>query len=714
MRNSKSTLAKLLAKENIEIIEGSFRTASFDVINRVLRLPLLKYMSDDVTDLMQGHEVGHALFTPSQGWHDSVTDVSSIPRSYLNIVEDIRIERLIQAEYPGLVGPFKRGYRTLFENNFFDTKGRSLDSYRLPDRINIKAKLVDLVPVPFYEEEQEIVDQCFRVKTWEDVVEAAKALYEFDKESQEEEPEETQTSNGETSAEENETDPSAEENETDSEENETDPSAEENETDSEENETDPSAEENETDSEENETDPSAEESSDPSEPKEFDPTIETEEAFRNNESNLLETDEYGYVPTVIRSFSERDIKNTLVSYKEVFAGRDKTNENFGRSRDQRILEPFKKFLNETKKTVNIMVREFESKKSARRYAKAKTSRSGTLDMKKLHSYKFNDDIFARNLVMEDDKNHGMLMYVDYSGSMKNTLGAVLKQIINLVMFCDKVKIPFKVIGFTNNSSNYYKKYDVKSNISPREFVNFELFSSEMSKSELNRAIEDVFFYDIESNVNNPWVARVSPSEYETLGGTPLDATIITAITLAKMFKRTYNIDKLNTIFLTDGDSHPITVDDDNGGYRRYYNKLFVNIDGKKYQVDTLSYKSDTTRDLLKIYKDSVGGSLIGYFIPDSHKAVRDLFRTAECNGRVESAQVARREYNKHNHYEFTDFKGYDTMFAVRGGRDLDTDNDEFDVIEGAKKGEILRKFKKFAGSKKSNRILTVKFAEAVA
>ena len=79
-------LAKLLAKENLSVQHGNYSTASFDVENRVLRLPLWKDKGKDVYDLLVGNEVGHALYTPVDGWHDSEKKIGKIPRAYLNIV----------------------------------------------------------------------------------------------------------------------------------------------------------------------------------------------------------------------------------------------------------------------------------------------------------------------------------------------------------------------------------------------------------------------------------------------------------------------------------------------------------------------------------------------------------------------------------------------------------------------------------------------------
>ena len=60
----KSNLAKLLATENITIQHNKVKTASFDVKNRVLTLPLFKQKSGDVYDMLIAHECAHALWTP--------------------------------------------------------------------------------------------------------------------------------------------------------------------------------------------------------------------------------------------------------------------------------------------------------------------------------------------------------------------------------------------------------------------------------------------------------------------------------------------------------------------------------------------------------------------------------------------------------------------------------------------------------------------------
>jgi hypothetical protein len=119
---------------------------------------------------------------------------------------------------------------------------------------------------------------------------------------------------------------------------------------------------------------------------------------------------------------------------------------------------FYKFKNNAKKEVSYLVKEFECKKSADAYARSSTARTGVLDTSKLHTYKYNEDLFKKVTVVPDGKNHGMIFILDWSGSMCYELLATVKQLINLTSFCKKVQIPFEVYAFTNEWKSSTKCY----------------------------------------------------------------------------------------------------------------------------------------------------------------------------------------------------------------------------------------------------------------
>ena len=109
-RNAKSLLAKLMAAEDINVeYSEKASTASFDTESRTLRMPVFKDISDEATDLFLGHEVGHALYTP-QGEILKVLEKGGVYKNFVNVVEDARIEKMIQKKFPGLKRCFYDGY----------------------------------------------------------------------------------------------------------------------------------------------------------------------------------------------------------------------------------------------------------------------------------------------------------------------------------------------------------------------------------------------------------------------------------------------------------------------------------------------------------------------------------------------------------------------------------------------------------------------------
>ena len=114
----KDQLAKLLAMEDIHVRHsGDAQTASFDVKNRVLTLPVWADMTADIIDMLTGHEVGPALYTLPEMWKQAIDE--GVHKGILNIVEDARIEKKIKRKYPGIVRPFLSGYKELFGRGFF-------------------------------------------------------------------------------------------------------------------------------------------------------------------------------------------------------------------------------------------------------------------------------------------------------------------------------------------------------------------------------------------------------------------------------------------------------------------------------------------------------------------------------------------------------------------------------------------------------------------
>jgi hypothetical protein len=177
--NSKSILAKLLASENINVEHRKTQTAYFDLKNRTLVCPIWKDMTSELYDLLMGHEVGHALNTPEQGWHNAIVKHKDARRfkAYLNILEDARIEKKMKLRYPGLKPSFFKAYQKLYNDDFFGILGMPYDKLPLIDRINLHFKLGPFMNVKFSEKEAVFIQRNEEVETWEEVEVLAEELY---------------------------------------------------------------------------------------------------------------------------------------------------------------------------------------------------------------------------------------------------------------------------------------------------------------------------------------------------------------------------------------------------------------------------------------------------------------------------------------------------------------------------------------------------------
>ena len=171
---TKGALAKLLATENLTVQHDStVRTASFNTSTRVLTLPLLQCDNAHVYDMFVGHEVGHALWTPTD-WIEQVP--ADVPTDFINVIEDVRIERAIQDKFPGLRVDFARGYDYLNQEDFFEIADADFTKMNLVDRINLHFKLGDRALVPFTGFEDIYVRMVSEADTFDKVVSAASAI----------------------------------------------------------------------------------------------------------------------------------------------------------------------------------------------------------------------------------------------------------------------------------------------------------------------------------------------------------------------------------------------------------------------------------------------------------------------------------------------------------------------------------------------------------
>ena len=473
-KDTKSLLAKLLASENVIVEHGNFQTASFDVKGRVLRLPIWKEMSGSLYDLLVLHEVGHALYTPEEGLHDAKNFKAGF-KSYLNVVEDARIERKIKNKFPGGRRAFTSGYKDLMERDFFGINRIDVNKLNLIDRINLHYKAGDHLNISFSEEESVFIDRIDKAETFKTVMEICHDLYEYSKENESEtdmsdhsmsdmmgddmedfEDDMDASMEGDVPFEMNSED-GFDGNENGADGSDTaDGSDKANEVHGSGDSDNSNDRDNDTDSDKNNSSSGREGGDD----GDFDPESITDRNFREKETDLVSDDAKPYVYLDIPN--NIPMSEYVVDYKEIHSLYRNFYTDYTRRYSEDSLrdgyalatEKFKDFRNKNKKVVEYLAKEFEMKKAAREHSRSATANSGILSSEKLYTYKYNEHLFKKLTITPDGKNHGLVMFVDWSGSMSANMKGTIEQMMILVMFCKRVNIPFEVYAF---SDSYYRR-----------------------------------------------------------------------------------------------------------------------------------------------------------------------------------------------------------------------------------------------------------------
>ena len=705
----KGNLARLLATENLIVEHRKVSTASFDTERRVLTLPNWDRASSTVYDMLVGHEVGHALFTPDEDWRD----FANCPKDFVNVIEDARIEKLMKRKYPGLRKSFAGGYKELNDADFFGIEGEDFDTFSLIDRINLHFKIGASAMIPFSIEEQVFVARTDVAETFEEVCQIAVDVYNFSKQEKVQEPAPQEM-------------PAAEKQEGESEESVDEQSEQQSQTSEV---SGPSGQQQQQQQEQEtfDVDEPGEEGSETQ--SNFDKAAEKlTNRFANNPV-YVEIPESVDLPTYIADWTE--VHDWIDEYRSNFLAGGEDIDRSDRYDD--VDKSYREFRKQSQKEVNYLVKEFECRKSADAYARAGQSKTGVLDTTKLHTYKYSDDIFKKVTVLPDGKNHGLLFLLDWSGSMQKEILATVKQLLNLTAFCKKVQIPFEVYAFTNEFCAVRRQKEGKS-----EYISNEEYYQQMNCKEGEIFLQKGMFHlmnFVSSRSNSKDYERQCLNLYReayayiyhcgypttlgcTLSGTPLNEGIVMLNYIIPQFKKQNDLQKVNVCILTDGESCQASYG------RKYYNDHKDEYYVRPRRLDYSTVLRDRTTG--RVYAMNDGwGEMTNTFIQqlrDRNAGVNVLgFRIMGGSGlsgfvstyaSLAHYDQVQKQWKKDKSAVIPFPKSYTALYAISNNA-ID-DDVEFEVESGAKKGEISKAFKKMLKGKSANKKLLNSFIEYVA
>jgi len=724
----KGNLAKLLATENLIIEHKNVDTASFDVKRRVLTLPQWNIDSNFVYDMLVAHEVGHALFTPNRNYKEE-QEYKDLPFDYVNVVEDARIEKLMKQKYAGLNRDFYKGYEELHSQNFFEVDEETLNSLKLIDRVNLYFKVGAYLCFDFNDAENQLITEITQAQTFDEVLTLSKKLYELSKSQQQQAQDDLQALEIKLDAESQDIDGTPESIDEQESTNEKDDDAEE--TEGKGDTIEETLEDKITDPDDFVTVTRAGNHSD----------IDVSDTQRSFDRNAEELNKNEIHETTYVSLPEVDLDRVVIDHESLrqqlkthFTLKDIADGEYSNYFNHYLnvgISDFNKFKLSSRKDVNNLVKEFEMKKSADSYSRSATSRTGMLDMTKLHSYKYNEDIFKKVTTIPEGKNHGLVFLLDWSGSMHNILEDTLKQLFNLVWFCRKVQIPFEVYAFTNDS--YMLDTDVSMGNDARYMAERELDAYRITQPIVgNLHIPNTFRLvnvlssqqrtrDLDESMKLLWLQtfalvkrHIDAHRGFNLSGTPLNEAIICVGQLVKEIIKTRKIQKCHIVVLTDGD----------GFHSDYYTQ-------SSYDDTIYSRTLYSGGACIRVgSKTFLGGSGSGSsFTECVVKAVKSTLPNCSFLG----IRLLERDYRhfymnyaRHSYNEFEEMKAqnrkegmihfttnaFDKWYGISATKLRE--NDELEVDSGADKRSISTAFKKMNRGKKTNKVMVKQFIDQIA
>ena len=723
----KGNLARLLATENLVVEHKQTPTAYFNVDTRVLVLPKWDKASDVVYDMLVGHEVGHALFTPSVDFTEQV----SCPRDYVNVIEDARIEKLMKRKYPGLKKSFVGGYTELNDKDFFQIFDKDLTELSLIDRINLHFKLGAHAMMPFEGAEYVFVARADLAETFDEVCKIAQDVYNYAK-TQEDENEKVEVPVSQT--------PSSTGGDTESDDEDgfgklqvdikgdrsggSSTGA-----DLEDVQDDWYDEDGNLKDDDELLDDLLDDEGEGEENEGGIESSSTQQAFNEAQENLSSTD-HGQPTTYVEIPENVDTSKHVVDWKTIHTWIDSQRDVRDDFTD--VDDDYRKFRKQSQKEVNYMVKEFECRKSADAYARASTAKTGVLNTGMLHTYKYNEDLFKRVTVIPDGKNHGMIFVLDWSGSMCYELLATVKQLINLTSFCKKVQIPFEVYAFTNEWGAAQRAIDNDVTIEQDTPYYRSYYDVDENDLEKNKVYIDKWFYlmnfvssrsngkDYERMCRNLWREASYYRNYTNyqytiglqLSGTPLNEAIVMMNYIIPNFQKQNDLQKVNLCILSDGEGCTT-------GYGREYHDEYQ--DEYKVHVRRLDWSAvlrdrktgrtyapfeydNCTNIFIQQLRDrNPDVNVIGFRILDGSSLSGFVGRYAN----FEKYTEIQKQWKKEKSAIISNPKAYSALYVINS-RSLNKEV-EFNVESGAQKGEISKAFKRMLGNKSTNKKLLSSF-----
>ena len=581
LQKSRTVLAKLLASENVHVtFDSNATTASFQTEKRVLTLPTLNDMESFHYDGFVAHEVAHAIFTPALTKDDMKKLEEQVPFHFVNVTEDARIEKLIQNRYPGLKKDFYDMYK--------DFSSPERNFFGVDGQDISKLTTIDKINLFFkagrfltvpFRPEEKIFVE--KVSKTKTFEDAVKVAKEiYDFMKKDNQQQKQSQQNGGGSGQDGDDGDFVDGN--------------------------------------------------------GNSAGFTQQEFEKNRKKLMEDNKKGSNPIQYgEGINSGDIKVEDFVKTSVM---DKL-----KKQEPLVKDQFDRFLNQIKPTVNMMVAQFNMRKAASDWNKTREAKTGSVNTKRLAKYKITNNIFKSNEIYFEEKNHGMVMVIDWSASMSGVIHNTVKQLIVVLEFCKRVQIPYEVYGFTDGG-HVSPKSSTAGKIRGGNPTIFKMIDSTVKSKEYKNIIGNLYHHT-KNDINY----------IHHMHQTPLKSTALMMDIVVEKFKEKYKREKVVLLLLSDGEPTDELFKD---GHNYGYGTIVLNdkFTAKNYTVNTY-------HDVFRYVKERNNvSSMIGIYLASNiSKGNVERVYDPDFKGNFKKHET---EFQNKKYTVFEDGKSFDKFFVV--------------------------------------------------
>jgi len=257
---------------------------------------------------------------------------------------------------------------------------------------------------------------------------------------------------------------------------------------------------------------------------------------------------------------------------------------------KRVSKRYTKDINNARKVANIMYQKFLITKNASELSKVQYERSGTLDINRLVNYKTSDDIFITHRITPEGKNHGLVVLLDWSGSMSSDVMKLWARTSEFVEFARLADVRVVVHTFTTQSSP--DKSDPKSiNQFHNMVINHGRFIKVVDTGSHSRM-------EVQTRLRKFWNLCISENDGTGLGSTirnrmSIDhsyqmsgTNIVEGHAFASYVASRLGVEKASVVVVADGDDSSSWCDFVDGHYNRRYGERGNDRSSSRGTIDT--------------------------------------------------------------------------------------------------------------------------------